>query len=65
MVQSGRMVKMMNQRELSDSIGVAERTIAQWRYLGRGPKYHKLGGHVRYDPAEVQAWIEENTVDVA
>ena len=42
---------------LLDSVQVAEllrlpvRTLDQWRYLGKGPKYIKVGRHVRYTPA--------------
>ena len=39
------------------------KTLAQWRSLGTGPKYFKLGGgHVRYSWADVRAWLAEQAV---
>jgi excisionase family DNA binding protein len=32
-------------------------TLYQWRYRRTGPKSYKVGRHVRYDPAEVRAWL--------
>lgn len=37
----------------------SEKTLANWRSEGKGPKYHKVGRHVRYDWADVNAWLAE------
>jgi hypothetical protein len=42
--------------ELSAEKKIPEKTLAQWRYLGRGPRYLKLEGHVRYRRSDVAAW---------
>jgi excisionase family DNA binding protein len=34
-------------------------TLYQWRHRRTGPPSHKVGRHVRYDPAEVRAWVLE------
>lgn len=34
-------------------------TLYQWRHRRTGPPSHKVGRHIRYDPAEVQAWVRE------
>lgn len=39
-----------------------ERTLTQWRYLGEGPPYIKVGGSVRYRRSDVDAWLEAHTV---
>jgi hypothetical protein len=44
-------------------IGQPPRTLDQWRYLGRGPRYIKVEGHVRYRRSDVDAWLDANTVD--
>ena len=31
-------------------------TLRRWRWSGRGPRYLKLGGAVRYEPAEIEAF---------
>ena len=48
--------------ELAARIGKPERTLAQWRYLGTGPAYIKIGKHVRYRRSDVDAWLERQTV---
>lgn len=41
----------------------SEKTLANWRSAGKGPKYIKLssgrGGSVRYEWADVHAWLAE------
>jgi hypothetical protein len=33
------------------------KTLAEWRSRGIGPRYRKVGRHVRYDWADIQAWL--------
>lgn len=42
--------------ELSREKKIPEKTLAQWRYMGKGPRYLKLGGHVRYRREDIDAW---------
>lgn len=42
---------------VSDLIGVPVATLAQWRYLGKGPAYLRLGRHCRYRLQDVEAWL--------
>ena len=42
---------------------VAVRTLANWRCLGTGPKYTKVGGRILYPVAEVLAWESRRTTD--
>jgi predicted DNA-binding transcriptional regulator AlpA len=34
-----------------------EKTLANWRSQGSGPKFLKIGRHVRYRPADVETWL--------
>jgi excisionase family DNA binding protein len=34
-------------------------TLYQWRHKRIGPRAVKIGRHLRYDPAEVQAWLRK------
>ena len=50
--------EMLTAGQLSNELTeVSEKTLAQWRYLGRGPAYLKLEGHVRYRRSDVEAWL--------
>lgn len=44
--------------DVSAEIHVPEPTLAQWRHRGEGPKFLKLGGHVRYRRSDLDAWLE-------
>ena len=37
-------------------------TLAQWRYYGRGPRYHKFGALVAYSGKKLNEWIAEQEV---
>ncbi|MET9020715.1 helix-turn-helix domain-containing protein [Actinopolymorpha sp. NPDC004070] len=45
--------------QVSEYLGVPVDTLYRWRYLGTGPKAARIGKHLRYDPADVYAWVEE------
>ncbi|YCU36205.1 helix-turn-helix transcriptional regulator [Mycobacteroides abscessus] len=42
--------------EVSERMKVPKKTLAQWASQGKGPRYHKFGGHVRYRLSDVIAW---------
>lgn len=43
--------------ELSTEQKIPETTLAQWRYLRKGPRFLKLGAHVRYRRSDIDAWL--------
>lgn len=43
-------------------IGKPPRTLDQWRYLGKGPAYVRVGGSIRYRRSDVDRWLDEQTV---
>lgn len=40
-------------------LGVPVGTLYQWRTRGLGPRAFRVGRHLRYDPADVRKWLEE------
>lgn len=46
--------------EVADYLGVPVATLYAWRYQrnGKGPKSSKVGRHVRYRWADVEAWLD-------
>ena len=36
-------------------------TIYGWNYRGVGPRKYKVGKHVRYRLADVEAWLERHS----
>jgi excisionase family DNA binding protein len=43
----------------SQYLGVPVGTLYQWRHRKTGPRARKVGRHLRYDPADVRAWVRE------
>lgn len=46
--------------DLAEYLSLPEATLAQWRYLGKGPRWIKVGRHCRYRWSEIDAWLDEN-----
>ncbi|SCG14009.1 DNA binding domain-containing protein, excisionase family [Micromonospora echinofusca] len=45
--------------EVSAYLGVPVATLYQWRHRRVGPLASRVGRHLRYDPADVRAWLIE------
>lgn len=50
--------KLLTPQELSEHLGVPTTTLANWRYLHRGPAFVRVGRHVRYRVEDVIAWTK-------
>ncbi|MFE2428436.1 helix-turn-helix transcriptional regulator [Streptomyces sp. NPDC059373] len=51
--------------DLAEREGVPKETIYQWNSRGRGPRYLRIGRHVRYRLADVIAWEDARAVEPA
>ncbi|WP_295389102.1 helix-turn-helix domain-containing protein [uncultured Thiodictyon sp.] len=45
----------------AERLSISRRTLQTWRLRGGGPPFVKIGSAVRYDPAQVDAWLDEHT----
>ena len=45
--------------QLAERLQVPVATVRIWRHRGTGPNGFRLGRHVRYCAADVEAWIDE------
>ena len=43
--------------DVSVFLGVPISTLYQWRCRRIGPRASRVGRHLRYDPADVRAWL--------
>jgi excisionase family DNA binding protein len=50
--------RLMTMAEVSDLLRIPVSTLYGWRHRGEGPAGYRIGRHVRYRRAEVEAWIE-------
>lgn len=58
--QTAVLPRLMDQRDLAHYLGKSVAWCERARWAGEGPRYIKLGRHVRYRADDVIAWIEEN-----
>lgn len=49
--------RLSTEREEAARLRLSMRTLQAWRTKGGGPPFIKLGKAVRYNPAEVDAWL--------
>jgi hypothetical protein len=48
-----------NQTNLADRWRISPRTLEQWRWQGRGPRYLKINGRVIYRLSDIEAFESE------
>ncbi|MHB1936075.1 MAG: helix-turn-helix transcriptional regulator [Acidobacteriaceae bacterium] len=53
-------MKLLSTKEVAAIIDMPESTLRYWRCAGLGPSYVKLGGRIRYDEADVDAYVQAN-----
>ena len=53
---------LISSQELADYTGNSLRTILRWRAEVQGPAFVRIGGHVRYRPQDIDAWLESQRV---
>ncbi len=52
------MAELLTERDASQRLGLSVRTLQKWRLQGNGPPFLKLGGAVRYDPEDLEQYVE-------
>ena len=50
--------RLIKEAEAAEMINFKVTTLRRWRWAGKELGYLKIGGAVRYDPVELQAYIE-------
>ncbi|HEX6498990.1 MAG TPA: helix-turn-helix domain-containing protein [Micromonosporaceae bacterium] len=51
--------------EVAEYYGVPVRTLEVWRHRGLGPRWSKVGRHVRYRWTDVEKWLDQQAGGVA
>jgi excisionase family DNA binding protein len=51
--------RLWSTTQLAEYLGVPVKTIHQWRYMQKGPRGFRVGRHLRFRPADVRAWEDE------
>jgi len=57
--ETRRLEALLTVEEVAALLKIPTATLYQWRSRRTGPNSLKVGRHLRYDPAELQAWLAE------
>lgn len=52
------MTNLLNELQAAEMLSVSPATLRRWRWAGKGPRFRKIGGAVRYAPGDIDAYIE-------
>ena len=56
-------LRYLNEKEVAELIGFSVQSLRNWRFLGRGPSYIKVGRAVRYQLKDILNWIESHRIE--
>ena len=48
---------LLTDKDVASMLNLSVSTVRKWRLIGSGPRYVKLGGSVRYFPADLNEWV--------
>ena len=49
---------LINETEAARILGLSPKTLRRWRWAGKPPRFIRIGAAIRYDPADLAAFIE-------
>jgi len=52
------MQNLLTEKDVAITIKVSLASLRRWRLMGRGPRFVKVGGLVRYRPEDLESWME-------
>ncbi len=61
--ENGDHDKLMTPRQLAQYLESSISALSQYRALGIGPEYFKIGKMVRYRKSDVDKWLEQKRSD--
>lgn len=51
---------LLTEQQASAVLGLSVRTLQKWRLQGNGPRFVKLGHAVRYDPKDLEGFVDRS-----
>jgi predicted DNA-binding transcriptional regulator AlpA len=55
-------IVFLSDRQVSQQLGMSRQTLANWRHLGRGPRFVKAGRLIRYAMNDLLAFMEARKI---
>jgi hypothetical protein len=56
--------RLMNDKEAAKFLKAGVQTLRNWRFLGCGPDYIKMGRSIRYNQADLETYLESRKIRV-
>lgn len=56
---------LLDEREAAAFLRQAPTTLRQWRHLGKGPAFSRVGKRALYRRSDLEAYVDERRVDPA
>lgn len=50
--------RLLTPAEEAERLNVSEATLRQWRWLDKGPRWVRVGRHIRYPENDTTAWLD-------
>jgi len=57
----GSTVMLLRPTEAARALGLHPQTLANFRHVGKGPEWVRIGGAVRYDADALREYVTANT----
>ena len=51
-------IALLSEKSAAEVLCVRPKTLTTWRTMGRGPAFVRVGSAIRYDPADLQAFVD-------
>lgn len=51
------MINLLTEEEAAEHLKLKPKTLTRWRWCGKGPRYYRVGGAIRYRLSDLQKFI--------
>jgi excisionase family DNA binding protein len=51
---------LLSVNEVAALLQIPPKTLYQWRFRGEGPPAIRIGRHLRFDPRDLERWVESH-----
>jgi excisionase family DNA binding protein len=55
---------LLDSHQAAEHLNIGVQTLRLWRHKSRGPKYYRIGTHIRYRATDLDEWQSNRTVCV-
>lgn len=52
--------RFYSEAEFEEYSGIKRKTLQYWRVVGKGPRFRKLCGSVKYDIEDIEDWVSKS-----